>query len=634
MKLYWLIVKTLLTIMALLLIPGWGILALTGYWRKWEPLQRWFLAANLGVAFWPVLYYSARTLSPDIRLGFNKLLFLMILFAMIIVWRLHKGWKEHFKLGKWGWLTLVVLSLTLLTRLYVAYQYPFLAGDDGLHHVLITEMTSTQGVLPFTLEPFGTTSLDHYHLGFYGMTAPLKLLAGIRSDQAVLWMSQFLSGICGVGVFLVLDKKASRPAAIIGMLTAGLLSPYPSWFTNWSRFTQLASQTILLPSALVFWEAISNTTEKGRFLKRVYRTPVIEAVLLISAVCLTHFRVAGFLLPLLLIIGVYELLIHPKQKETRLTTLTQIILVGLLVFIMIMPALLPGLRAYLDARLPDATTESSGRKLEDAAYYSEGDGDTMRVFRETGWLVVVMGLGILLALLRSKTRLLGIFSLIWVAFLVLFANAYRLNIYVLAFTNVTAIVLACYLPLSIVAGLLIESLASFIPVKANAKVENLVMVLTIAVAVGFVPVRIRDFEPHRAFMSPEDQEAMEWVQIHIPEEAIIGVNLNFVNPTMPYGTDAGYWLPYYANRKTTTLTLISGLDEKDQDFLTKAYLSRGIYEDPVNLQELCNHGITHLYSGVKQPLGSADFADNIAATPGENLIYNQNGVEIYQTCGK
>ncbi|NLB71724.1 MAG: hypothetical protein GX797_06945 [Chloroflexi bacterium] len=127
---------------------------------------------------------------------------------------------------------------------------------------------------------------------------------------------------------------------------------------------------------------------------------------------------------------------------------------------------------------------------------------------------------------------------------------------------------------------------------------------------------------------------MEWVQIHIPEEAIIGVNLNFVNPTMPYGTDAGYWLPYYANRKTTTLTLISGLDEKDQDFLTKAYLSRGIYEDPVNLQELCNHGITHLYSGVKQPLGSADFADNIAATPGENLIYNQNGVEIYQTCGK
>jgi len=630
----WVEIKSVVLMFLLLLLPGWALLAVTGYWRRWNPLQRWFLAASLGVAFWPVLYYSVRTLSADIRIGSSKLIFLLILFAVIIVWRLHKEWKEHFSLGKWGWLTLSILALTLLTRFYIAYRYPYLAGDDGLHHVLITEMTSTRGVLPFTMQPFGTTSLDHYHLGFYGLTAPLKLLAGIGSDQAVLWMSQFLSGICGVGGFLVLDEKVSRPAAIIGMLAAGLLSPYPSWFINWSRFTQLASQTILLPSAIVFWDTISSPTEKGPFLKRIFRAPVIEAVLLISGVCLTHFRVAGFLLPLLLIIGVYELAIRSKPKEARLTTLTQIILAGLLVFIIILPALLPGLSAYLDVRLPGETVEPSGRKLEDAAYYSEGDGDTMRIFRESSWLIVVMGMGSLLALLRSKTRLIGIFTIIWVAFLVLFANAYRLNIYVLAFTNVTAIVLAFYLPISIGAGLLVESLASFIPEKAYTKVENLVMILTIAAAVLFVPVRIRDFELERAFMTPEDQVAMEWVRTNIPEDAVFGVNLNFINPAMPFGTDAGYWLPYYGNRKTTTLTLISGLDEKDQDFLNKAHISGVIYEDPVNLQVLCDYGITHLYSGVKQPMGSPDFAENIAGNPGANLIYDLDGVEIYQTCGK
>jgi len=258
----------------------------------------------------------------------------------------------------------------------------------------------------------------------------------------------------------------------------------------------------------------------------------------------------------------------------------------------------------------------------------------MRIFRETGWLIIVMGMGSLLALFRSKTRLIGTFTIIWVAFLVLFANAYRLNIYVLAFTNITAVVLAFYLPISIGVGLLIESLALFIPVKVFDKFENLVMILTIAAAVVFAPVRIRDFDPLRSFMTTEDQEAMEWVRTHTPEDAVFGVNLNFINPSMPFGTDAGYWLPYYGNRKTTTLTLISGLDEKDQDFINKAHISGGIYEDPANFQMLCDNGITHLYSGVKQPMGSADFAENIARNSGANLIYDLDGVEVYQICGK
>ena len=122
----WVEIKSVVLMFLLLLLPGWALLAVTGYWRRWNPLQRWFLAASLGVAFWPVLYYSVRTLSADIRIGSSKLIFLLILFAVIIVWRLHKEWKEHFSLGKWGWLTLSILALTLLTRFYIAYRYPTL----------------------------------------------------------------------------------------------------------------------------------------------------------------------------------------------------------------------------------------------------------------------------------------------------------------------------------------------------------------------------------------------------------------------------------------------------------------------------------------------------------------------------
>lgn len=630
----WVEIKTVIIIFLLFLLPGWALLAVTGYWRRWNPLQRWFLAVCLGIAFWPVLCYTARAILPSVRIGDSKIALILVINAVLIVWKLRNGWKVHFKLEKWGWLALAILGLTLLTRLFIAYQNPYLAGDDGLHHVLLTEFTSARGVLPYTLEPYGATSLDHYHLGFYGLTAPLKLLANIGSDQAVLWMSQFLNGICGVGVFLVLDKKASRPAAIIGMLVAGLLSPYPSWFINWSRFTQLAAQTILLPAALVFWDAVSTEVNEGAFLKRVIRAPMIETVLLISAVCLTHFRVAGFLLPLMIVIFVYEYVIKRRPKNARLSSLVHTIAIGLLVIVLILPALIPGLNAYLDDRMPTAASEPSGKSLEDIAYYSEGDPTTMKVFWDSGWLLIVMAAGTLLALLRPKTRFLGILNLLWVAFLVLFAYAYKLDTYILTFTNITAVVLSFYLPISIGAGLLLESLRSFVPERNLSRVENLVMVLTIVAAVFFVPVRINDFEPQRAFMTPEDQIAMDWVRTNTPTTAYFAVNLNFLNPTTPFGTDAGYWLPYYADRQTTTLTLISGLDGKNLGYVERAQVSLAIYEDPVDVQKLCDNGITHLYSGVKPPFGSPDLADNINGTSGVNLVYDQDGVEIYQICGK
>jgi len=49
-------------------------------------------------------------------------------------------------------------------------------------------------------------------------------LAGITAPQALLWFSQFLNGLCGLGIFLLLDRKVTRDAGIVGMLSVGLFS--------------------------------------------------------------------------------------------------------------------------------------------------------------------------------------------------------------------------------------------------------------------------------------------------------------------------------------------------------------------------------------------------------------------------
>ena len=86
----WAEIRTVLVLFILILVPGWAMLAVTDYWRKWEALQRWFLAASLGIAFWPVLYYALRVVMPALRLGTNKLVLLLVLFAALITWKLRK----------------------------------------------------------------------------------------------------------------------------------------------------------------------------------------------------------------------------------------------------------------------------------------------------------------------------------------------------------------------------------------------------------------------------------------------------------------------------------------------------------------------------------------------------------------
>lgn len=628
----WTEIKIILTILAITLLPGWALMSLTGYWKKWNVLARWFLAISLGIAFWPILYYLSRAILPMMRIETNKLMLLLLAFSAIIVWKLKGEWKEQFRFDKMDWLVLIVLGITLFSRFVVVYSSSYLAGDDGLHHVLLTEMTATRGILPHNLEPFGKTSLDHYHLGFYAVTAPIKLLSGANSDQVTLWFSQFLSGICGIGPFLLLDKKVSRKAALVGMLAAGLLSPYPSWFINWSRFTQLLAQTIILPASMVFWDVFEATKRENKFSKLISQVPVIEAVFLISAVCLSHFRVAVFLLPLILIISIFELFIRKKSKSERWMTFVKIFLIGLLVLLIILPALLPGLKAYFAIRIPDASAAPSDRKLEDATYYSEGDLDTVNVFWESSWLLVLMAMGTLTGIINRKFRIVSIINLLWIGSLVLMANAYKLNIYALAFTNITAVVLVFYLPISIGVGILFENICVLLPDKIRGSLDIITAASVILLALIFCPVRINDFEVHRAFMTKEDEKAMNWIKENIAADAIIGVNLGFVNPKMPYGTDSGYWLPYYAERKTTTLTLISGLDEKDQEFFDRATDSRFIYSSPVDTEFLCETGIDYLYSGVKEPFGTPDFTDYIIGNSDAILIYNQDGVEIYDIC--
>ena len=302
--------RVLAVTLAAIAVPGWALLALGRAWRTWAPLQAWALALALGVAFYPVLYALAGALGVWATLDRTALLAILGLALLVAAWRLGRGAGAIVRFARLEQVAIVVVLATLATRLWVAHVEPFPAWSDSLHHVLLTELTARDGRLPSTMNPFFPIPLGRYHLGLYALTASVQTLAEVPAHVAVTWVAQVLSGLCGLGVYLVLDRHAGRVPAVIGAIIAGLISHQPAFYVNWGRFTQLAAQTILLPAWLLAWEllrrAVAAAAPAGERAGRGEASvpPPLTvgapyACLLLAAVFLIHLRVGVFLVLLL-----------------------------------------------------------------------------------------------------------------------------------------------------------------------------------------------------------------------------------------------------------------------------------------------------------------------------------------------
>ncbi|MDO8969560.1 MAG: hypothetical protein Q7U74_02665, partial [Saprospiraceae bacterium] len=341
----WTELRLFLVIACLVLIPGWALIAVTGLWRRWPTLIRWIVAAGVGIAFYPVLFYFSRLVLPDFHLGLNKLGLLLAFFLVITVWRLRSNMKDQLSFSNSEWIGIGIFGAILFTRVWIAHLRPLPAWSDSLHHTLLTQLTAENGLLPYTLDPYESVSLAMYHLGLYSLTGSLEIFTQLPAYTALLWMVQVLNGLCGLGIYLVLDTRVGRKAALVGSLVAGLLSFQPSWYVNWGRDTQIASQSILLIAWWITWEAM-------RAWAKPVKTPRLEllgwtlaAALMTAGLFLLHFRVAGFYLPLLAFSAIWELVQGYRQKHFK-ATLLGIAIVGIISVLFVLPALIGALNVY------------------------------------------------------------------------------------------------------------------------------------------------------------------------------------------------------------------------------------------------------------------------------------------------
>lgn len=623
--------RALIVLGSMLMLPGWAALSLSNLWRQWKTLQRWIVAVGLSIAFYPAFFYGMRSVLPFLTLGPYKMGALSVAFAAVIAWRMRKHWREQFALDSLEWIAVAVFGMTLFTRFWIIRDHPYPAWSDSLHHALLTRLTAVQGQLPKTMEPYFPIPLDQYHLGLYALTATTQWLAQVPAHTALLWTAQVLNGLCGLGVYLVLDRKVGRVGAIVGAVTVGLLSHQPAFYVNWGRFTQLASQTILLIAWLVTWEAL----KAWKLLWREHRARILVqtglAALLTGGVFLLHFRVAVFYISLLAISVSSELWKGYKERQFRPTVLG-IAVVGLASLLVAAPAIVEAIPSYFASAFhgtaPNRTTRPLGEAAEAVRRYYEFPWRTVPYLAGHVWLLIVAGLGAAIGL-RRRNRLV-VASLVWGGFLYLFGRAYVLSVPLLNFTNLGAVLIMCYLPIGLVMGSateeVLETCQTYWPGMAS-------VTLALALLGGFAAshVRVEDIEPHRFFVTPEDVEAMAWIRQNTPEHSRFAVNTYFWLPRAPHGTDAGYWIPYFTGRRTTAGTMINNLG--GPGYHNKVVeMSRRVEDLETShqtLEELEAMDVDYLYIGRNGDFSGPGLnADRLSRATSAEISYQNGGVFI------
>jgi len=266
------------------------------------------------------------------------------------------------------------------------------------------------------------------------------------------------------------------------------------------------------------------------------------------------------------------------------------------------------------------------------AYYATPI-ESLFTITTTPLLAIAAGMAILISILtRNK---LGILSIFWMSALVTIGNFYRLGIAQLAFTNLGAIAMMFYLPISIIIGATVEEILHQIPAARRQSAIRVAITITVILGILGGYQRVVEKDEYRYFVTEADLIAMNWIRENTPHNAIFAVNTIMWMPTIPHGTDGGYWIPYFTSRQTTAGTMLSGLGPKNyQDQLVRQSLAaERLVTEPDAVEELCGLGVDFVYIG---PMG--DFSNSglnpqlLLQDQNADLIYKQKGVYIFKLC--
>jgi len=544
----WLAVCVLL----LYLLPGRAALALlpTGVLNA---AQKLVAAPALTLAMLPVLLLWLQP--TGLRLGGWQAWLLLAICAAVVggdEWRRRgveglrqvQGWGRYALLG--GYL-LVGGAMRLLTAA------PMQAGSgiDGYHHSLITQMIGERGVLPTDYQPYAPLASFTYHYGFHTLAAALGWLTGLGSVPLTLLTGQLLSVLVAASLYLVVEKLVGNSLmALAAAFTVSILTIFPTFYVNWSRFTQLAGLE-LLPVALLLLVLAATpdqaTPQRGGWLAGRWRLTAL-AVLAGGGLFVVHYRIWIVYATFAAILSAANLLAplaagrSLRAASYRLLATSLPVALGLL---LVLPWAINLLRNF-SVQVVNKTDGSN------AAFYDLitliGD-QPLRYFSTWPLLGLAVGGGLLSLLRRERW---AIVLLLWCELHILLSNPYWVRLPFAGLVDNVTLVQCSFIPVAIFAAYAVAALLSWVGSMVAGQLDAsgrrtlaagcAAVTLAAGVAGGLPQLDILDLKP---YVASQDVAAMRWIAANTPQDARFLVS-DFAftwASNLAQGSDAGLWLP-------------------------------------------------------------------------------------------
>jgi len=465
--------------------------------------------------------------------------------------------KRRIPFWKRAWLPLIFFMLSVILRLAFVTRTFVPPYFDSVEHYRIIKELITATETSTLLKTLPSLTPNYYHLGFHVLASFLTF--GLRANpiDTILILGQVILAAIPIPLyFLIRVETKSDAAAFFGILLAGFGWYMPGFAVNWGKYPAL---TGIFAFELVLVIAYSFSR---RGAKR-------NQILLISILTLSIFISTLFHTRTLIVILISAISWLVANKLRNLSKIIQAFSLGLLFVSLLFLGILVQQEPLLN--------------LAFDPYLDDGIWITLLVLILSPFAFIKFPRDVYFCVLFSILILVALFIPIgnWLPGLE--------NQTVLDRPFVETIL---YLPLSILGGLGLAGLLKFIndmkifpePLRPHAQI--LIAFLFIGFA-GVIVINNYNFYPSECcnFVQYDDTVALDWLTHNTPSDASILVASTQMNvlPSGPtansVGTDAGIWIPAFAERGIT----YAGFDV---DFRSK---------DTLNM--LCQRQVEYIYHG-------------------------------------
>ena len=658
----WLVIAWL----AALVLPG--LTLLTWLPNRLQGGQRLLASVGVSALLWPVLFLLTRAVGVGVN-GFALWVLLMVCVSLLLARPVLDGKRPRpprLSREDWAFWSLVaaIFGLTLDSRLLALRDASAGMGLDAYHHTLISQMFLDQGGVPSDYQPYAPLTSFTYHYGFHALTAVVAWLSGRDTPDGLAVLMPQVGQVGTALPVLTLTlfgwrALGNRWAGLAAGALAGLVSVFPAFYVNWSRYTQ-GWGLALLPIAWVLlleclqWrerpgEGVKGGGGGGRMASwdlAVSRSaPYMLAVVGVVGLTLTHYRIVIIYALFALLYLAWRLLAGLRARQA-LGEAVQPLWRGLVVLALSVAALLP----WLINLRQNFTTNFVNRPSDTSLYYNLERTVGSDLLNHFGLaLMVPLSLGGVGWALKRRDPMPLLPATAWLILLA-WSNPYlwAVRLPFSGYLDVTTLVSSAWFPVSILAGYTVAEFGRWVLSLGKGlgrgwggrwRVAAFGLISAVIVLAGLASAfHLGSLLDNKPYIAPGDMAAMRWMRANVsPDSYVLANPFGFEWDAGPnqsvHGSDAGLWIPLLAAKGTDiSVPPLPAYNERRAnpryiDELREIIAYEPFEGRPADWEALKRNGATHLYIGSR---GGAFNARGLLQSDNVELVFHQDSAWVFR----